>query len=416
MRTIRDVREDELAEFLRITVEAFPGMKVVSPEDKERMHERLAAVSREPIVHFVAVYEDEQMVGIMRMYDFTMKLRSARTLVGGVGGVAVDLRRKKEKVAADLIGHFLRHYRERGAAMTALYPFRPDFYRRMGFGYGSKMYRYSFLPGGLHHGRAKSHIVNLTADDKADVAACYDRFLERTNGLIELPPHVLSALFSDPALKMVGYRANGRLEGYLLFRFEPLRDDNFLQNNLVIRALVYDHTAALTELLTYLHTQADQVSRVIYETQDENFYHLLQDPRDGSDNLLAGLWHQTNTQGLGIMYRVVDVRRLFEVLAGHDFGGQSVRLRLTVDDTFLPENRGSYLLDVEAGRARLLSDGAADAEVSLGISEFSSLMAGSVGFRALVEYGLATLSEPRLLETVDRLFHAPQRPICMTNF
>jgi hypothetical protein len=74
MRTIREVVEGELEEFLRITVEAFPGMNVVSQEDHDRMLERLRKVMNEPIVHFFGVWEHEKMVGVMRLYDFTMKV------------------------------------------------------------------------------------------------------------------------------------------------------------------------------------------------------------------------------------------------------------------------------------------------------------------------------------------------------
>lgn len=146
MRAIREVREDELSELARITIEAFPGMKVESQEARDRMMERLVKVMKEPIVHFFGVYDDEEMVGVMRCYDFTMKLHGTRMLVGGLGGVAVDLRHKKEHVAADMVRYYLDFYRRKGAALTALYPFRPDFYRRMGFGYGVKMNRYSFIP------------------------------------------------------------------------------------------------------------------------------------------------------------------------------------------------------------------------------------------------------------------------------
>ena len=118
-----------------------------------------------------------------------------------------------------------------------------------------------------------------------------------------------------------------------------------------VRALVYDDAAALAALLGFLRKQADQVGRIIYETQDEAFHHLLNDPRDGSGNLLAGLWHQTNTQGLGIMYRVIDVARLWAVLGDHDFGGVTTRLKLDLSDTFLPENAGIYRIDFNAGRA-----------------------------------------------------------------
>ncbi len=309
MRTIREIREDELGELIRITVEAFPGMKVESQADRDRMRERLVKVMNEPIVHFFGVFEGEDMVGAMRCYDFTMKLRETRTLVGGLGGVAVDLRHKKEHVAADMVRFYLDYYRQKDAALTALYPFRPDFYHRMGFGYGVKMNRYSFRPDALPTGGTNARIDYLTAKDRDDLAACYDRFLARTNGLIELPPHVLDALFEDTSGRIVGYRENGALRGYLVFRFESAPDTNWLLNNLQLRNLIYDDAAALLALLGFLRKQADQVGRIIYETQDETFHYVLNDPRDGSGNLLAGLWHQANTQGVGIMYRVIDTAR-----------------------------------------------------------------------------------------------------------
>lgn len=415
MRTIREVEESELEELLRITVEAFPGMKVSGPEERARMLERLARVMKEPIVHFFGVYEGGRLIGVMRFYDFTMRLHDTDALVGGVGGVAVDLRHKKERVAADMIRFFLDYYRDKGAALTALYPFRPDFYHRMGFGFGVKLNRYSFRPDVLP-ARPKARVEFLTTEDKAAVGDCYERFRRRTNGLLQLPPHVLDSLFTDPAMRLVGVREGDRVRGYLLFRFDPAAGDNWLANDLYVRTLVYDDAAALATLLGFVRTQADQVQRVIYETQDDTFHFLLPDPRDGTGNLLAGLWHETNTQGAGIMYRVIDTPRLFDVLRDHDFGGQTATLGLTLTDTFLPENAGRYVLRVANGRATLSDGGAADIEISLNVSDFSSLAVGAIDFARLYGYGLATLSDAAAVPIVDRLFRAGQRPWCMTHF
>jgi predicted acetyltransferase len=396
MRTIREVEESELEELLRITVEAFPGMKVSGPEERARMLERLARVMKEPIVHFFGVYEGGRLIGVMRFYDFTM-------------------RHKKERVAADMIRFFLDYYRDKGAALTALYPFRPDFYHRMGFGFGVKLNRYSFRPDVLP-ARPKARVEFLTTEDKAAVGDCYERFRRRTNGLLQLPPHVLDSLFTDPAMRLVGVREGDRVRGYLLFRFDPAAGDNWLANDLYVRTLVYDDAAALATLLGFVRTQADQVQRVIYETQDDTFHFLLPDPRDGTGNLLAGLWHETNTQGAGIMYRVIDTPRLFDVLRDHDFGGQTATLGLTLTDTFLPENAGRYVLRVANGRATLSDGGAADIEISLNVSDFSSLAVGAIDFARLYGYGLATLSDAAAVPLIDSLFRAAQRPWCMTHF
>lgn len=417
MREIREITEEELPTFLRITSQAFPGMRVVTEDDQLRMQERLRRIMHEPIVHFLALYEDGEMVGVMRAYDFTMKLRSVRTLVGGLGGVAVDLRRKREHVAYDMVQYFHAMYRAKGACLTALYPFRPDFYRRMGYGFGTRMNRYVLDPATLSGDGAKEGIVYLDAGDKDALHACYDRLVERTNGLIELPPHVLDGLFSDASALIVGCRSEGELTGYLLGRLVPTREDNFLANDLEIRALVYDNPAALGQLLAFIRSQADQVSRVVWETQDEMVPFLSSDPRNGSGNLLAGLWHETNTQGTGIMYRVLDTGRVFEVLASHAFGGVSCRLALELEDSFLPANAGRTVVYFDEGRAQVMDPAdPVDVTLSLEAGNFASLITGAISVRQLLGYGLAQLSEAAYVPAVHGLFFTEQKPWCMTHF
>lgn len=417
MREIREVTEEELPEFLRITSQAFPGMRVVTADDHLRMQERLRRIMDEPIVHFLALFQEGEMVGVMRAYDFTMKLRSVRTLVGGLGGVAVDLRHKREHVAYDMVQYFHKMYRAKGACLTALYPFRPDFYRRMGYGFGTRMNRFVLDPTTLPGNGRKDKIDYLHASDKDALHACYDRLVERTNGLIELPPHVLDGLFSDAATLIVGCRSGDELTGYLLGRLVPTRDDNFLANDLEIRALVYDDPDTMGQLLAFVRSQADQVGRVVWETQDEMVPFLSSDPRNGSGNLLAGLWHETNTQGTGIMYRVLDVGRVFDVLAGHDFGGVSCRLAIDIEDTFLPANAGRTVVYFDNGQAQVKDPAdPVDVTLSLEAGNFASLVTGSISLRQLLDYGLARLSEPAYAARVRRLFFTEQKPWCMTHF
>ena len=88
MSTIREVEESELAELLRISVEAFPGMKVSGPEERTRMLEPPARVMKEPICHCFGVYATSRLIGVMRFSDFTMRLHAPPALVAAVGGVA----------------------------------------------------------------------------------------------------------------------------------------------------------------------------------------------------------------------------------------------------------------------------------------------------------------------------------------
>lgn len=415
---MRPLAEDELGAFVDITVSAYPGMRAMGAEERERYRARSAASMARGDVRFCGAFEHGWLVGVMCMHDFEMQLLSSRTLVGGVGQIGVDLRHKRRRVALELMRYFLDHYRERGAPLAALYPFRHDFYRRMGFGYGTPLISYRVTPSALRSPGGPADVDYLGPDDLAEVAATYDRTMARTNGLFARPAHAWQTLLSEPRLRVVGVRREGAVGGYLIAQFQPTSEDNFLAQDLIVREMAYDGPDDLARLLSFLRSQADQVDRVVVNTADEAFPFLLEDPRDDSGRMLPKVVsHQTGVQGLGIMYRVLGIPRLFEVLADHHFGSATVRLALVLSDDLVVENARPRRLTFEAGRLTALDEDVAKADVTLamGIADFSSMVVGAVGLGALARVGLARISEPAWTDALDRLFAAP-KPICWSDF
>lgn len=97
-------------------------------------------------VQYAGTWRDDKPVGTMRLHSFEMNVHGVVMPAVGVGNVAVDLRHKKEHVAKDLMEYHHKHYRVSGAPMALLWPFQPDFYRNMGYGYGRKMNKYAMKP------------------------------------------------------------------------------------------------------------------------------------------------------------------------------------------------------------------------------------------------------------------------------
>jgi len=413
---IKPLADQDYDAFVMIAGNAYPTFKVATEEDRRRMVERLRARNDDPISHVYGLYREGQLLGGMILFDFTMQLLSVKAPVGGVGLIAVDLLHKKEKVAYELVQFFLKHYKARGATMATLYPFRPDFYRKMGFGAGTQMSQYRVRPADLPTGPSKQHITFLRADEKELLRDCYNRCLERTHGLMEKSDAELRGMFGNPEQRVVAYKRDGLVRGYLTFLFRPGHEDNFTINDIVVQEFFYETPEALSELFTFLHSQADQVRRVIFHTQDEDFYHALRDPRNETGNMVPQVSHETSTQGVGIMYRVIDMPGLFRLLAGHDFGGQSCRLKLNIRDSFFPENSGSSTVCFSRGRPEIVDGGQHDVEVGLDVADFSSLIMGSARFRSLYNYGLADISEPSAVDTIDRLFRTEAKPVCTTPF
>jgi predicted acetyltransferase len=394
---------------------AYPGAKVLTEEERERFRERALRLHKEdPTSDFYGLFRGGRLLGIMCFHDLQINFLGAQVPAGGVGQLAVDLLHKKEHVAKEMMSYFLRHYRERGKPIVLLYPFRPDFYVNMGFGYGPKMSQYRAKPATFPKGPTKEHVRYLGPDDREAIVACYNRFAERTHGMMFKTEREMRGLFRRQESQIVGVELNSQLRGYLVYTFE--QGDEFITNNIHIQEWIYETPEALSELLTFLHTQADQIRRIIVDTQDEDFHHLLLDPRDGSGRLIPSVYHQSNAQGVGLMVRVVDVPGLLDRLGAHDFGGQTVTLRLAVEDSFLPENAGSTLLRFHHGRMQRLEAGEHDVEVRLGIADLSSLLMGTVAFRSVHSYGRAWVSDSAYVDVLTDAFAVRQKPVCMTAF
>ena len=416
MTRIEELTERDLDAFVDIVANAYPGMKIFSIEERQNFKERVKQhADEDPTVHLYGVWRDGGLVGGMRLFDFTMRLFETTIPVGGVGLVAVDLLHKKEKVAKDLIAYFVRHYHDRGTPMVSLYAFRHDFYKQMGFGYGTKTNQYRLKPGNLPRRGTREHLRFLTPADTGAVHACYRRVYARTHGFFARSELFYQRMLEGGEHRVVGVKHGEQISGYFIFTFKPSGPDNVLLNDIHVHELIYEDRATLAELTAFLQTQADQIDRVIVTTQDEYFHHLPLDPRNGSDNWFY-LNHETNAQGLGIMYRISDVRAVLRALHEHDFAGLDCRLRLVIQDTFFPQNNGATVLHVTEGHMSVHDDAPSDFEVRLDISEFSSLLMGSVGFRKLYTFGLAEISDARYIDTVDRLFRVWEKPICVTRF
>jgi predicted acetyltransferase len=414
--TIRPLADQEIAPFARIAANAYPAMRLASEEDVRGFAERLRDRMAPPADTLYGAFRDGALVGGMRLIEFHMNVRGETLPTGGVGLVAVDLLHKKEKVARDLISSFLDWCGERKEPFAALYPFRPDFYKRMGFGYGAKSNQYHLRPDAFPANGDRSALRYLTIADKEAIGACYTRLQRRTHGMMEKLPKELGRYLEGGDARVVGNERDGTLTGYMAFGFDTDPKGNFIVNNLHVRELIYETREALAALLAFLNSQADQIARVAIETQDEMFHHLFAEPRDDSGALFPSVYHQTNTQGVGIMYRVVDTHAAWAALSGVDFGGETLRLRLHARDTFRPTNDQPITIVFADGKPHIAEESQHDVALDLDIAEFSSLLMGVVDLESLYFYELAEVSDPAWIPRLTRLFATPRKPITTTAF
>lgn len=420
---IRLLTEAEYAEYVTISADAYPGFPVPTTTDRIEAAERLATQVTEGRFRLFGLFRDGALAGGMRLFRFTMTVRDASLVVGGVGSVAVHPLFRKQGVARSLIRYYHQNCRDEGSAISCLYPFRPDFYRRMGYGYGAKKAEYQLRPAAFPPAVGRSDLRFAVESDRDAMIACYNRYAAVTNGMFVRFAGDFHVEFADSSMRSLIYSEEGVVHGYLVYEYRRGAATSRMSNDLFVYELIYETPAALAQLLGFLNGQQDQARYIIFPTQDEHIHHLLSDPRTGNERMIAPVYHESNVQGIGMMYKVLNVPGLFRQLAAkqHDFNGQSVRLRLRVDDPFFGESAGITLLHFDQGQVQVMPDdgsldGEYDVAVRLSIGHLSSLVLGVVDLRSLVRYGEATISRPSLLPVVNRLFATDAKPICMTGF
>ncbi|MBD3256976.1 GNAT family N-acetyltransferase [candidate division GN15 bacterium] len=417
MISIRQLHDADMADAFRLMGDAYPGIGIVSDRDVENRVELWRSREHDPRLVFYGAYHQDQLVGAMRLHDFSMHLRGTMVATGGVGAVAVHLAHKKQHVAKDMMEFYLDHYHRREFPMAILWPFRTDFYHNMGFGYGARVFQYRLLPAALPKAPGKEHVRYLSDDDCPAVCDCYNRCVRIRNGLIQehLSAFVNRRKFQKNQ-RWVGYVDGDMVRGYIQFNFDPSVSKNFIKNDLEVTELFYEDRDVLAELLEFLRVQADQINRITISTAEDEFYFQLADVRDDTDHMIPSVNHQSHVAGVGIMYRILDLPRLLGLLADHDFNGVSITLKITQRDTFFPSNAGSTTVKFEEGRACVVDSGSHDVEITLDVAELSSLLMGSIGFRELHLYRLAEISDPSQIDTIDRLFVTRRPPLTVTPF
>ncbi len=412
---IHRIAGKQFEEFSDILIDAYSGIRVESPEARRQVIRNQHLKAKDTRITSWGLYRRGRMLGGLRLFDYRMNLFGARILAGGGGSLAVRLEHKKEHVARDLMTFFIEHYRQQGAPLAILYPFRPDFYRAMGFGYGPKLHQYRFRPETLPDSPNRGNVRLLTKADLPALRCCYQRQFERVSGMIEETTYGWDLIFGYRKQRYVGYFKGNELLGYIAFKFEPSAPDDFIRNNIRIFGLVYNDREALAGLLAFLRSQHDQIDHIIINTHDDIFHFLPVDPRY-REHLIMPVYHETNLSGVGLMFKIIDVPAMFAALAGHSFGGESATVSITVTDTFTPANHGQHIVRFNGGTPAVIRRGKVDVEISMDIAEFSSLLIGAINFKELYWHNLADISDMAWLDRVNRIFLTDSKPVCVTDF
>ncbi|MDM8533985.1 GNAT family N-acetyltransferase [Clostridiaceae bacterium HSG29] len=415
MREIKQLNESHIDAYTDIAFNAYPSFKNFNKDamDKYKL-EAIETMNNDPVVTFYGLFEHEELIGVMRLFDFQMNLFGKIMPVSGLGFLGVHLLHKKNGVARELIAYYEKHYLNKEVPIALLLPFRPDFYKRMGYGFGTKLNQYRIPSKYLPKYEIKDKLRYLVENDLNIILECHEKVVKKSHGRIKKFGDEIRDLFGNAFNRIIGsFNKDGKLNGYLVYKFDNGKPGNYTINHIYIKELIYENSMVLKNLMGYLKNQIDQVELVIFNTTDEHFHNVFSNPLNDSKNYIPYGYLETNTQAIGVMYKILDIKMAFAQCSRH-YNYVNLKVRFLVEDDY---NSSLTEIIVHFNNGEIILDELEyDVSVKMKYSDFSSLFLACTSVSGLYNIGLLEIDNKEKLEILDLAFYYPQKPVCYTDF
>lgn len=402
----RPITPDELAPFRERMARGFGGEAPADDPEGTRFRE-LA-----PLERTVAAFEEGILVGTLADLPFTVTLPGGGTVaMAGTTMVTVLATHRRRGVLTAMMREHLRAVAARGEPLAGLWAAEAPIYGRFGYGAASHLFATTMErlepTGDTGGGRVRL----VEADEAAGLLPpVYEQVRSERPGMLGRSagwwdhrvlhvPHRPED--GDSARRFAVFATSSGPEGYVVYVQRTGEwTDGIPDGEIRVVELLAATPAAHTALWRFV-ANIDLFPRLRYWNLpvDDPLPWKVADPRRVRRRLGDALW-----------VRILDVPG---ALTARTYGVAG-RLRLGVEDPFLPEVTGVYELAVESGGATCRrSRGPADVE--LGVDVLGALLLGGVPARPAAAAGRLR-GAPEHVTLLDRMFRGEVAPWCAEVF
>jgi predicted acetyltransferase len=356
--------------------------------------------------------ENEKLIGRILVFDYLMNFRGKEMRMGGIGGVGVDLPNKKQHICRDMLKFSLDFLQDTGITCSALHPFRPDFYKNMGYGLLAPFYKYHIDATRIKKYPEAPEVEYLYEDEEdiRDMAICFNEYYKKTNGEIKRRSNWPIPQMQNEKNIVVGYRKNNVLKAYAICTPVETGTDNSMQYDLNVEEFISLNLAGTKAILRFLRNQADQFDNIILYTQDESFYHLFDNPSDIIRSVLPHANHSFALASTGLMFRVLNPKDFVEEFSQMSvIKGDSLTCTFEIDEPFLDLKDKPLTLKITDGNFGL-SEAESDLKIKISTADFSSMIFGSVSLESLARYGLISYSDFEMMKKCSGYLMSCEKP------
>ncbi len=403
----RPIVEDEVLRFREQFVKGF-GEDL---DEKDRDPERFLALL--PLDRTVAAFDGAEIIGTLGAHPLQVTVPGGASVpMAGTTIVTVQNTHRRQGVLRAMMTDHLNDTATRGEPLAGLWALETPIYGRFGFGHATSREVVTAPKGSLKMPKSGDGVVRVIEPDRVAtlLPAIYDDVLANRPGMLSRsadwwrhqvvydPEYRREG--DDSAKRFVAYEAEGRIEGYAIYRQKSEWGDLVPNGQVNVGEAIAISDRAHSGLWNYLGN-LDLFPQVKFWNMpvDDPLWWKLAEPRYVQRKRSDGLW-----------VRIMDVAAALGARRYESDGS----IRLGIEDPFRAVTSGVYELSVSDGEAKVVEvDG--DAEVNLGIDALGALYLGGSNALSMAGAGLIE-GAPEEVTTLHRLFHTAAEPWCDTIF
>ncbi|MCQ2547467.1 MAG: GNAT family N-acetyltransferase [Clostridia bacterium] len=412
-RVVKAVPESDLDAYLDCYLNAYPQGKSQGDDGREKYGPRIInSMRNDKGINFYGLYEEGKIIATMKLIDFDINLFGEMRKSVGVMALAVHPLHKKKGAAKNMIEFSEYYAKASGAILNMLLPFRIDFYKSMGYGYGTKINEYTLDTASLpKHDYSHLRFVDIHKEYDA-LIQCYKDYVHSYHGMVYKFEDELRDIDGDSDTRRFGYYdENGQMKGYVAFDFEADSDENYTINYMNVKELVYSDKEVLAELLGGLQAQADLAQRLVIRSGEADFTYVFPNCQSTNRGYIDFGFMETNLQAVGTMYKISDLKAFVQGTEHRKFLTHDRKLKFVIYDEF---KHREFEQAVEFKNGHWYPCDAADEYVKGNLSDISALLMGSCDFGALARLGVLETNGDE--DIMDALFHVSQKPFTNTDY
>jgi len=330
--------------------------------------DRDAWVERTGTENFRVLRRDGRPAGVLALLEMGQWFGGRCVPMTGVSAVGVEPAARGRGVALEMMRLALEEMREKGAAISTLFPATQTLYRAAGYEVAGCLWDVTIPVVEIGMRDREPDMRPIEAEDAETVEAAYRRLALRTPGFLDRGDFVWSRVRKPHKHPAQGYlvEEEGEVTGYV-YLSSKFKDRTGI--HIFLHDVVALTPAAGRRILSLLSDHRSLGREVRWcGAPNDSLVHLL--PEGNYTLKLDCPW----------MVRMVDVRAALEGRGYPD--GLEAELHLEVRDDLFPANEGRFLLRVAEGRGRVSEGGRG--ELKMHVRGLASLYTGHLSPAVLI--------------------------------